>query len=298
MRSAGRTLFLFVPGAAVVAAAFLWTSYMAHGTWRPAYAHRSDGAVLAWLDDASGASTESVRESLDQGTVPATLAGTISTARNDLPPGWDATARVEPGQWPHEPAERWLVYFQSRHRPVVIALPTGSSTFEVRERGNWYEYPGSYWRDDNENKSVVDRGEPNRLVYFFHMMAGHHGVFLLTPLWLLAIPGSVMLVRNRGYRMFLPALGILGITVVVIAFYVLRPLEDRNYGGVCSTPRWLLWLSPLWLTAMIPLLDAMASRWWARALGLALLAASIASAFFPWTNPWVQPWTWQWFGPG
>ena len=37
----------FLPAALVVAAAFCLTNYLAHGTWVPAYGHRSDGPVIA-----------------------------------------------------------------------------------------------------------------------------------------------------------------------------------------------------------------------------------------------------------
>ena len=52
-RSPGKTLLAFVPAAGLVAAAFFVTTYVAHGSWRPPYAHRRDGAIVAALPQAS-----------------------------------------------------------------------------------------------------------------------------------------------------------------------------------------------------------------------------------------------------
>ena len=41
----------------------------------------------------------------------------------------------------------------------------------------------------------------------------------------------------------------LAVSVVVVGFYVVR---TNNYGGNTSGPRWLFWLTPLWLLAIPP----------------------------------------------
>ena len=58
---------------------------------------------------------------------------------------------------------------------------------------NWYDYTyerngrtiESYWK----NPAGVDRGEPSREVYAFNVLVGHHGIFSLTPVWLLSVAG-------------------------------------------------------------------------------------------------------------
>ncbi len=35
----------------------------------------------------------------------------------------------------------------------------------------------------------MDRGEPSHAVYIFHSLVGHHGIFSLTPFWLLSVVG-------------------------------------------------------------------------------------------------------------
>jgi hypothetical protein len=78
---------------------------------------------------------------------------------------------------------------------------------------------------------------------------------------------------------------------VVIGFYIYK---TDNYGGWSNGPRWLMWLSPLWLLTMLPVLDWMAGRRWGRAVALALLAWSMASMHYqPW-NAWRHPWAYNW----
>ena len=116
----------------------------------------------------------------------------------------------------------------------------------------------SYWTNP-EKRSPVDQGEPSRAVYAFHALIGHHGIFSLTPVWLLRLVGLAMLCLRRSWA---GELGwfILILSAVCITFYLLRPLDDRNYGGMTSGFRWVFWFAPLWLVAMLPAADWMASR--------------------------------------
>src|SRR5205823_10468891 len=52
---------------------------------------------------------------------------------------------------------------------------------------NWYDYPGSYWLP--ENLRGVDRGEVSPVRYAFNCLIGHHGLFSLTPIWVLSAVG-------------------------------------------------------------------------------------------------------------
>lgn len=156
---------------------------------------------------------------------------------------------------------------------------------------NWYLYPGSHWLV----RPGIDTGEASRLVYLVHTTVGHHGVFSMTPLWVLTIAGGIAwLIRGDRVQREL-ALGVLGLSVVVLTFYIgLRPQEDRNYGGMTSGLRWLFWLAPLWVTLMAPALDWAARRRGAQAVVLVLLVFSTLSAAYPTWNPWTQPWIYRW----
>jgi hypothetical protein len=81
------------------------------------------------------------------------------------------------------------------------------------------------------------------------------------------------------------------VSLACLVFYVgVLGQKDRNYGGMTSGLRWMFWLAPLWLVAMLPGADAAAGRRWTRWLALALLAASAMSAAYPTWNPWTHPW--------
>src|SRR5690606_2005857 len=106
----------------------------------------------------------------------------------------------------------------------------------------------SYWQD----RQGIDIGEPEVGDYIFHCLIGHHGIFSLTPVWLLAMAGLVMWsIKGDRLRREL-ALGILALTLICFVFFMLRPQMDRNYGGMTSGLRWMFWFTPLWLVGMLP----------------------------------------------
>jgi hypothetical protein len=171
--------------------------------------------------------------------------------------------------------------------------------------GPWYDYEGSYWR----NARGIDMAgtRESRAVYAFHLLLGHHGAFSLTPVFLLSLAGMLALSLRAGPALFgkpqedakvtssrgltLAGLLTLGVTVVVLAFYILFLDErKRNYGGWTSGPRWLIWLTPLWLVALLPAADWLSRRRWGRVLGYALLALSVLSVSYPQYSPWRHPW--------
>lgn len=148
-----------------------------------------------------------------------------------------------------------------------------------------YEYKGvpSYWM----NPSPVDVGESSAWVYLFHCTAGHHGIFSLSPVFLLTIAGWTRLgkpfpLRQAGWLSLV-------LTIGVLAFY-LRQTHSYNYGGNTSGLRWAFWLIPLWLVALVPALDAWGHRRSIRIMSALLLAVSVFSATFPHINPWQPPW--------
>lgn len=160
---------------------------------------------------------------------------------------------------------------------------------------NWYMYEytiegvtrESYW----QNRTGIDIGEPSKAVYALHCLVGHHGVFSLTPIWLLSVVGMFMWGLGNSARERWIALGVALLTVVVLTFYIgLRPQEDRNYGGMTCGLRWMFWFAPLWLLTMIPAADRFARTRGLRVLAYAMLAVSVFSMSYPTWNPWTQPW--------
>ncbi|MCA9131549.1 MAG: hypothetical protein KDA45_00270 [Planctomycetales bacterium] len=279
---ARRTLLGYVPALLPVALAFFGTNYLAHGEFNPAYAHRSVGEKLFSFETESGLPLEQLPLDL-----------VIEQMRQH---GIEASSQAV-----LRPARRAGVYeFWDAEREHRVALrrdkePAGGRV-NVYAWGDWYDYPGSYWTSDR--KQGVDKGEPNVLRYIFHSLIGHHGIFSLTPFWLLSLLGGVVVWRQRTtlnvlveHRLLLTA-AIAATSLVAIGFYLGRPLEDRNYGGVSSGFRWAFWLTPLWIWLALQGLQVVQARW-ARRLVEVLLGISVFSACFPWDNPWTSPWLMQ-----
>jgi len=164
---------------------------------------------------------------------------------------------------------------------------------ETDPADNWYDYSyvrggkqrDSYWR----NPQGIDRGEASAATYVLHATVGHHGIFSLTPIWLLSLVGMIPLCRRW------PAVGmfVATLSVVCLAFYLARPEIDRNYGGMTSGFRWMFWFAPLWLVALLPACDWLARSRWGQGLALVLITLSVMSASYPTWNPWTHPWLWN-----
>jgi hypothetical protein len=151
---------------------------------------------------------------------------------------------------------------------------------------NWYDYPGSYWKQGQG----IDQPEKSVAVYAFHVLVGHHGIFSLTPIWLLSLLGAAIWLFRGEWRLKLLSLLSLGVTVACVVFYLAAKEVDHNYGGNASGFRWVFWLAPLWLMLGLPAADLLSRRRWSRGLGLVLLALSVMSASYPTWNPWSSPW--------
>ncbi len=163
-----------------------------------------------------------------------------------------------------------------------------------------YEHEGipSYW----SHPQGLDRNLDTPLMYFVHCTIGHHGLLSLTPVWLLTLVGWFGWRRWPEYRQRTMLVVGAGLTAVVLGFYLSRT-QNYNYGGNSIALRWMLWLSPLWMFAMIPVFDAWGSRRGFQMLSSCLLAASVVSASLPGSNPWQSTWLlslmerWKWVDP-
>jgi hypothetical protein len=179
----------------------------------------------------------------------------------------------------------------------------------------WYQYEGSHWRSSPENhKRGIDSAkyEEDKKAYAFHLLLGHHGWFSLTPLYLLALGGMGLGIwrlsggrqppetANRGLTPLAQmaprqwaelAAATALLSLVIMGYYIYR---SDNYGGWSNGPRWLMWLSPLWLLTLLPIVDRLGQRRWGRAVCLVLLALSVLSAHYWDWNPWRHPWIYNW----
>jgi len=296
-----QTAFAFVPAALAIASATFGTNILAHGDWRTPYAHRKDGPVITLLAD-------DLAVPLNAGELP-------PSGREELAKHGIATSdRVVIEQ--RVRGDRWVLWDESTRTQLALQrTPEGerSGGIRVQRADNWYDYEGSYWQP--KNLRGIDRGESSPAVYAFHVLIGHHGLFSLTPLWLLSAAGCwFWLFPASGHRSphapreasisrsemttvgealasrRLIAVTTIVITAVVLAFYLTRPQIDRNYGGGTCCLRWLLWLTPLWLLTMLPAVDRLSHSRFGRVVVLALLVVSVFSANYAADNPWSHPW--------
>jgi hypothetical protein len=234
------------------------------------------------------------------------------TACCELPAASFASGLLVAMLW--QSPKRALAYFlPAAALPVIFFLVTNYLAFGSfipiysELGGPWYQYEGSHWKEEpGQVKQGIDFQHENKIVYAFHWLLGHHGLFSLTPIFLFSIVGiGFCLSPNHsgspGPRIGLRILGTLSlvVTLVVVGFYIVR---TNNYGGWTSGPRWLMWLTPFLLLTMIPAADWLAPKRWGRALAYAFLAISVLSVSYPAWNPWRHPWlynlmeNWEWIG--
>ena len=291
IKSPRRTILAFAPGALIVAAGFFGTNYLAHSTWKPPYAVRGDGELITTVEgDFADELSGDVENRLDDGNVPDEMLELLQKRLSDTDRDALSAPYAEQSFWRRNgdaKLGRWNVRDQVSKSQFTIE-ETSANKFSIYEFANWYDYSGSYW--SSGRKSPVDRGEPNQALYAFHMLLGHHGICSLTPIWILSFAG--LLALPFAGRFQLRWLGLMGIalTVVVFVFYLNRPEIDRNYGGVTSGLRWMFWLIPIWLVAMVPIVDSIGKTTAGKFFCLGLLLLSIVSAMYSIDNPWVHPW--------
>jgi len=210
----------------------------------------------------------------------------------------------------HDPRKTLTVFVPVALVPLLFFFVTnylatgGWKPFYLYYGTEKYEYiyrgVPSYWM----HPAGLDRSLDSPLVYLLHCTIGHHGILSLSPVVLLSIYGWIRAVRERAQGTGTPPAGNLvlwmgaGLTAVVLGFYLTRT-QNYNYGGNSAGLRWMLWLVPFWLLAMIPALDAARSVRF-RSLTLLCLAVSTYSMASALPNPWRHPWLfrvmadWQW----
>jgi hypothetical protein len=279
LRSWKQTLVGFAPPALLVAVAAFGTNYYAHGDWKTPYAHRGDGPVLATFPSAQA------KNRLKDVLHPEAL-------RSLKVQGFDFSPQVtihEADLDDRGLVPRWVLFDPKSGERYVVTFPRADDLhFELRAWDNWYEFDGSYW--SSGELSSVDNGEPSKLVYAFHCLLGHHGLFSLTPIWLFSLWGTFLWLRSANRSLAGLALMIAGLTLIVLLFYFTRPQIDRNYSGFSTCLRWLVWMTPLWLVVMIPAADSLAVSRFGFGVAFLFLVISALSANYGSMNPWTHPW--------
>lgn len=288
-----RALQWMLPAMLVVALAYFGTNLIAHRTLKMPYSFRSDGPVVLTMP-------LEFATDLEAGRMPVEMRRQLNRHSEKWGFQLGPETWIESNQYPLPATveRRWVVrnYHLGYYRPdqwqaLAVVQPAGANQIEIRQWANWYDYPGTYWHDGR--RSGVDVGEASPGWYAFHCLIGHHGIFTLTPLWILTVGGIVLGIRQGGVWRAMGCV-VLGLSVVVIGFYLSRPLLDRNFGGQASALRWLFWLSPFWIVMLIPAVEALSRSRVGLVVAWVLLLLSAASALYSGTNPWVHPWLYQW----
>jgi hypothetical protein len=192
------------------------------------------------------------------------------------------------------PRQTLLAFIPAAAIPILAFLATQFLAFGqfipvYEEFGTKsYTYDGSYWNTPLEFDYFNIDPEP-RPLYLLHMTLGHHGIFSLTPVFILSAWGTLRLMLEPERRLrslaWLTAL----LSLAIVAFYAWNP-KARNYGGSTQGLRWLFWLIPFWLFMLPRGVEAGQTSRGARIWQLALLAVSVLSVGFALRTPWSHPW--------
>jgi hypothetical protein len=172
---------------------------------------------------------------------------------------------------------------------ITNYLATGSlrpAYAQFGKAGGAYDYEGSYWR----NPQGVDALHEPAWIYMTNIVVGHHGLFLLTPIFLISLLGALRQFKpDEGNRPML-ALLTFGATAVLVWFYTFYTSESKNYGGTAQGARWLFWLAPLWLLMLPSGAEVLARRRVGRVVCCVLLGVSMVSVGFALRQPWSASW--------
>jgi hypothetical protein len=191
------------------------------------------------------------------------------------------------------PKATFLAFLPAAIIPVIpfmatLYLATGGFTPFYAEFGtaSYTGYEGSYWNTPLEMDWFDKHPEP-KAVYLFHMMLGHHGMFSLTPIFLLAIIPMLKAMFSGEKRLTVVAWITFNLSVVLIGYYTYK---TNNYGGSTQGLRWLFWIFPLWLIFVPKGFESGQDNRWMRGLGLLALGLSIMTVGYGMRIPWSHPW--------
>ncbi len=188
----------------------------------------------------------------------------------------------------------YLMFF-NRRRTLILFLPAAAlpviihfavnltatgSLLPVYLRPELYQYRSGYWTAP----TGIDALNEPKYIYFFNILLGHHGLFSMTPVFILSawsIIGSVIH-RTGRFRESLT------IGIPVLAVILLLGFRTRNYGGVCAGLRWMILAMPLLFVFTAQWIDEHRSRGWNYLLAFLALAGLAMLVDIPWAN--AGPW--------
>lgn len=120
----------------------------------------------------------------------------------------------------------------------AIQYTTTGSFLPVQLRPELYIYPDSHWIDPGGLDSAA---EP-KIVYLFHMLFGHHGIFIMFPILFIGFLEMVATMFRKSSPLHVASL-LLGIPLILTI--INYTFNTYNYGGLCVGFRWLIPIMPV-----------------------------------------------------
>ena len=277
IKSPRRTLFISIPSGLVVAAAFLATNYIAHGSFAPAYAHKRDHMAMEHLRETCETPTNESNEASNE------AANDVSLDGADLI--FDASD--------------WYYY---------VYYPAGRArTYSNAALSHWANRTGVDRGEPSVARYAFHSTIGLRGVFSLTPIWALSLVGIV--MWLFeknrGVPAGRLDASETDKEFFIAdldarvnytkglALMALVMTACFFIFFLTRDQGDRNYGGMSCCPRWFFPLAPLFLICLLPALEWIGRKKSRRFVAYALLFFSVASAFYPTWNPWISPWLYQ-----
>lgn len=173
---------------------------------------------------------------------------------------------------------------------LVLTYVSTGSLIPIYMRSELYEYKDSYWT----NPQGIDALHEPKGRYFFNLLFGHHGLFLVWPVFIVSLISVLRALVSRSFPLRLEVLGVGFFVLFSIVFY---GLSKHNYGGEAYPVRWFIYFMPAFLfVGALGLKDTRAwSKWFIVAIlvGISFYSAR-ECAKWPWNGRKI--WT-RWIFP-
>ena len=260
VRRAKGTILIAIPAGLLVAAAFVGTNYIAHETWKPAYAHKRDHMALA-------------AQTAENETQTTSTSASSNVAQDFSRDDW-YYYNYYPSGAPREPKYARLSHWANRtgidKGEPSIARYAFHSTIGLR---------GVF--------SLTPVWALSILAFVVILSRG-----LAPRADAESDDGEQREKRASQFAKLVAGCGVV-LTVVFFAFFLTRDQGDRNYGGMSCYPRWFFPLTPLFAIVLPPLLDRWGRSRVFRCATLAAILWSACGAFYATWSPWIHPWLYQ-----
>ncbi|QDT13383.1 hypothetical protein [Planctomycetes bacterium K23_9] len=139
--------------------------------------------------------------------------------------------------------------------------------------------------DLRESLSVVES--------IFHAIGGHHGLFSLTPLWLLLPIALVAGIRFEPSEFQVLAFAVAVVSLTCLLFCIAALVFGSESRLPQIYPSQLIWMTPLWLLMITPLIEQFEGSRHRRVLVIALLGISVVSALAAFPSASASSWLYR-----